>query len=338
MHPMSCRSVRVMSTLDRVCRVLDAWYFDKNSSFTDEDEARALLGYIESVFVRYFDSHMRLKPLVLDECGVPITDDYSRDWTEFLVELRDFVWHVGDFDTVDWMRSRRFNVMCPVMYLAMRFTDMATKIVDDTRCIFSVTLVIDGLQIRPCAIGWNFLETVFLRINSAIGEFDGYVRYMSGNPRRAVELKVGLRIQVAGVCAAFAYSMLKGSNLPVEYFDPDAVHLNEWDLDQDGRRLLNDALSRVPTDQPTAAQLNDYEVMSGSVRAKRDAVIENMVHWRDAHLLEITQDKYVFVKDSSIPLQDRGHTAVYKMGIDKLNLYICKNGVCVPYHGISPWS
>ena len=325
MRSMLCQSVRVLSTLNRVCDALGVWFEDKNSCVEDKDKAAAVLSHVELMFAGYFDCHRMSDPLGSAKSGLPISDNYLADWREFIFQLNGFVLELRHFENIDGMRSLRFNMICPVMYLAMRFVDIKTVVVGSVWCRWSATLLIDGLEIRPCAIGWNFLELVILKINEAIRNIDESMLDMVGPPRRAVRLDVKLRIQLAGVCAAFVYSMLHGLDMPDAYSSAGEAYVSEWEFDRERRRLLDIALSRVSDCLPTPQQLNDYSEMSDAVRTKRDDVIRNMTLWRRADTRGTQPGKSIT------------ENSVSEMGLDTELLRVCKNGPAEPYRGNPSW-
>lgn len=297
---MSCRLV---STPNQVCDALGAWYVDEKSRVARTHESKAILKDIEDVFFKYFDCH---RPTIPDKRNVPIANQYLRDWCTFLSEIRDFVRKIADLYPVNRRESYKFNMICPVMHLSMRIVDIKTRAVGDFWCIHSVTLLIDSLRIRPCAMGWNFLELVILEICAVIRKFDETMMVMDG---LAVRFQINLKIQVAGVCAAFVHSTLNGKGLqpPYVHHEPDAARIDEWDFDRKNLRLLDIALSQVSIDLPKAAELNNYNAMSDAARAKRNTIIREMFLAQDTR-------------------------ASKEVGLAMNNLIVCKNGVCTRYY------
>ena len=88
MRSMLCQSVRVLSTLNRVCDALGVWFEDKNSCVEDKDKAAAVLSHVELMFAGYFDCHRMSDPLGSAKSGLPISDDYLAGWREFIFQLK----------------------------------------------------------------------------------------------------------------------------------------------------------------------------------------------------------------------------------------------------------
>ena len=126
-----------VAILKRVDHFLCAPRFENESTFPQLSVMKTYTAFLENIFGKYYEWKYTLN----DYDWIPM--DYIRDWNQFMSSIQESV-----------KKKTNFIGICPVVFINIVF--------QDDKCI------IKDLFLRPCAMGYPFLDNVLMEIAKLI--------------------------------------------------------------------------------------------------------------------------------------------------------------------------
>ena len=280
----------VLSALDRRCdAVLEAWCVNEDGwesmSAVDKSAARTLMHLMENVFRKYFeysDQDGVDEGLItemmrsVERPDMLIEENYHVDCALFFLEIRRYMQ-----DPQRYIGKNGFNGICPVMNLKMTMQTPGTSGYRD--------FVIEEIGIRPCALGFPFLENLLCVIVESL---------MGINNFNTLQCK--LIIKSLGVRGALVQDILDRIGFDILQSGSAFSMRNEWVVSDEKLREFHDNLAKTvtiykyETDYPNNLQLNDRKTNIGQYDSlvnklvTRSPAIKNMLYLMKDDIKSVT--------------------------------------------------